>query len=551
MEERARTPGQRAIPLAGFLARANRWWLAALVGVGLSLASVAVYQVHGGAVAEVERTTRVLAQEIDSELQQRVHGLQAMVLAVVQAHPEASPSEWREHALAYDRVFDTPIVLLSADRRMLMNTRVPSGSAMPPVPQPPPRPALAEALAGGEPRVGDVVPGALIREPVVPVVVPIPGPGGSAAARALIGAVPARIIQAHLVRLDLPDSLRVKVADGSGGLVASHGDVRTLQGVASGAAPTASLPLSAAPWTVTVQADPVAFYRVHARIGLVLVAGLGLALGGAWWAARRAARGLTRAVQQLAPPGAWPDSGVALTAVAAAPRIREVEAARQALLQLGRAEHRAQERERGRIARELHDGVQQEVAVAATYLDLALAQVSADAQEAELLRRAREALTRLKREVQQAVHDLRPRALETGSLEPALRDLVERMRLTSGARVTLQWLGQPEGQARLPESVADGLYRITQECLNNVRKHAQAQSVIVTVDLRDALEARLTVSDDGVGLAANPAGPDGGFGLAGMSQRVAELGGVLRVTSEPGPGPGRGTTVTARVPLRG
>jgi len=177
--------------------------------------------------------------------------------------------------------------------------------------------------------------------------------------------------------------------------------------------------------------------------------------------------------------------------------------------------------------------------------------VSADAQEAELLRRAREALTRLKREVQQAVHDLRPRALETGSLEPALRDLVERMRLTSGARVTLQWLGQPEGQARLPESVADGLYRITQECLNNVRKHAQAQSVIVTVDLRDALEARLTVSDDGVGLAANPAGPDGGFGLAGMSQRVAELDGVLRVTSEPGPGPGRGTTVTARVPLRG
>jgi signal transduction histidine kinase len=105
------------------------------------------------------------------------------------------------------------------------------------------------------------------------------------------------------------------------------------------------------------------------------------------------------------------------------------------------------------------------------------------------------------------------------------------------------------GVARLPPPVETCLYRIAQEALNNVSKHAQAARVSVILERADG-DAVLVVEDDGVGFDdAEAAGWDGGrgLGLAGMRERAALLGGKVAVESRPG----RGTTVLARVPVDG
>lgn len=100
---------------------------------------------------------------------------------------------------------------------------------------------------------------------------------------------------------------------------------------------------------------------------------------------------------------------------------------------------------------------------------------------------------------------------------------------------------------RLPQEVETILYRITQESLNNVAKHAKAGHVRVTVDQHDGT-VRLRVRDDGVGFDASNTGQllrEGHYGLAGMRERASLVGGTLEVGSIPG----HGTTVEVRLPM--
>jgi signal transduction histidine kinase len=103
-----------------------------------------------------------------------------------------------------------------------------------------------------------------------------------------------------------------------------------------------------------------------------------------------------------------------------------------------------------------------------------------------------------------------------------------------------------DGTAKeLSRGAALVLYRIAQEALGNVAKHARAKHVQVRLTRWNG-RVRLTVSDDGVGCAPNQAGESGGLGLVNMRERVRQLNGTFAFQSEPG----RGTTVTAEVPFR-
>jgi two-component system sensor histidine kinase UhpB len=205
---------------------------------------------------------------------------------------------------------------------------------------------------------------------------------------------------------------------------------------------------------------------------------------------------------------------------------------------------RAQEEERRRLARDLHDEVNQALTAILLRLE-ALAQDSPGVNMAEV--------TELKRLVNQAMEELlnlarqlRPTALDDHGLMPAIETQLKRFSARTGVEVSLNRDGDPD---TLPEDVQTAVYRILQEGLANVGRHAGATAVGVDVEVgEDLLEMR--IRDDGAGFdpsalarRSDADGPGAGLGLSGMAERARLAGGELDVRSAPG----GGTTVTLRI----
>jgi two-component system, NarL family, sensor histidine kinase DevS len=198
-----------------------------------------------------------------------------------------------------------------------------------------------------------------------------------------------------------------------------------------------------------------------------------------------------------------------------------------------------QELERRRLARELHD----ETGQALTSILLGLKNV----EEAKSKEDARTAATGLREQIVETLQnvrrlavELRPSALDDFGLVPALERLAEAFGEQSGIKVDIQ---ANLDSARLPEEIETALYRIVQEALTNVAKHAAAKRVSVVVTRRENA-VMAVIEDDGQGFGAG-GGSGGGLGLVGMKERVGLLGGRLAIESTEG----AGTTVVAEVPM--
>ncbi|MGB6473922.1 MAG: sensor histidine kinase [Candidatus Sulfotelmatobacter sp.] len=189
--------------------------------------------------------------------------------------------------------------------------------------------------------------------------------------------------------------------------------------------------------------------------------------------------------------------------------------------------------ERNRIARELHDTLEQELAGITMQLDLAVdcfQQAPGVAQHA--LETARDMSRHSMVEARRSVWDLRCQLLENGDLVSALAQIVEPLVPREQTKVDFKILGSP---VRLPGPVEMNLLRIGQEAVSNAVKHGRAQHV--SIELRyAAASVCLTVSDDGQGFVAAQASPTGHFGLLDMRERAQSMGSHLRVESEPGGG---------------
>jgi signal transduction histidine kinase len=200
----------------------------------------------------------------------------------------------------------------------------------------------------------------------------------------------------------------------------------------------------------------------------------------------------------------------------------------------------AQELERRRLARELHD----ETGQALTSILLSLSALEEVHDERELhaaVGEVRELVRSTLQDVRQLAVELRPKVLDDFGLVAALERLTQSFGEQTGISVHFQQL-LPTAR-RLPPEVETALYRIVQESLTNIVKHARATSVSVVLTRKDD-SVSVVVEDDGVGF--EPARErDGGIGLAGMRERVALLGGRLAIESRPG----AGTTFVAEVPL--
>ncbi|MEU7002050.1 sensor histidine kinase [Nonomuraea sp. NPDC046570] len=194
------------------------------------------------------------------------------------------------------------------------------------------------------------------------------------------------------------------------------------------------------------------------------------------------------------------------------------------------------EEERRRLRRDLHDGLGPTLASLAMTVDEARVRLARDPEAvAPLLHRVRDQMTEAIVDVRDLVYGLRPPALDDLGLEGAVRTQAG----APGPRVDVVVDGDLDG---LPAAVEVAAYRIVQEALTNVRRHAHATTALVRLERQE--ELWLTVSDDGIGL---PEQRRNGVGLNSMRERAVEVGGTCVISVRPG----GGTEVTARLPVKG
>ncbi|MFM0723106.1 cache domain-containing protein [Paraburkholderia strydomiana] len=208
----------------------------------------------------------------------------------------------------------------------------------------------------------------------------------------------------------------------------------------------------------------------------------------------------------------------------------------------------SQENERARLSRELHDGISQMMVSVKLLLESALARFErADARVPAAEAALTTSLTRLGdtlREVRRISHALRPSMLDDLGVAAALEQLTRELSEESGIEISFTQITHTHA-ATLPDTVNTVLFRIAQEALTNIVRHAQASSAALALDIsHDAVT--LTIADNGRGFDVTHAfvGRRSGIGLRNMRERLEALGGKLSLLSQTGH-----TVVTARVPL--
>jgi len=202
----------------------------------------------------------------------------------------------------------------------------------------------------------------------------------------------------------------------------------------------------------------------------------------------------------------------------------------------------AQEEERRRISRELHDDVNQQLAALTIMISHIKRKIPVSA---EFLKKDLEWLLKhsvgITESVRRMSHELHPSILEHIGLDAALRAFVSECNSLENTNIQIN---APETLGTIPKNAAVCLYRIAQESVRNMIKHSGTQHADVTLSVDDEL-IRLQVTDCGSGFDVKAARTNGGLGLASMEERVRLLQGSFRISSQPG----CGTTVQAAIPL--
>ena len=223
-------------------------------------------------------------------------------------------------------------------------------------------------------------------------------------------------------------------------------------------------------------------------------------------------------------------------------RTADLEASREQALMLARRLVEMQETERVAIARELHDEAGQTLSA----LIIGLAAIRKEVIEpASVATRAAE-LQQIADGTMEGLHRLamrlRPVGLDRGGLTAALTQQMQTFKQQNLLNVQLVILGLDD--ERLPGETEVTVYRVVQEALTNVARHARAQSVGVIVERQRGL-VKAIIEDDGLGFDVDEALSSGRLGLVGMRERLEVFGGKLTIESAPG----KGTTVFAEVPI--
>ncbi len=225
--------------------------------------------------------------------------------------------------------------------------------------------------------------------------------------------------------------------------------------------------------------------------------------------------------------------------------IAERRLAEQQVRELLGRQVQAVEEERSRISRELHDTLGQHLAVLAIELKSVEEHERCTGTVRERVSKVQKAVRLIEDELDRLSYELRPLALDDLGLDDALRSHAATWSQETGVAAELHTHGLRTG--RLPALIETTVYRVVQEALTNVRKHAGASRVGVIVERR-LDELRVVIDDDGCGFDAAAVSPQSGrqLGLRGMAERARLVGGRLEIESVPG----RGTTIYLAIPVR-
>lgn len=205
----------------------------------------------------------------------------------------------------------------------------------------------------------------------------------------------------------------------------------------------------------------------------------------------------------------------------------QLEAANRQLAEYAsQAEELAATQERNRLARDIHDNLGHYLTIVNVQIEAAKVTCESDPSRAlDALNKAQELAKKGLNAVRESVGALRVSPVENRTLEDAIAELIEESQ-ASGIAIDLKIFGDAKP---IESKSALALYRVVQEGLTNIRKHADASRVGVELDFTQAYTIRLTLRDDGVGAADT----SGGFGLIGLRERVQLLGGEFKVETQP------------------
>jgi len=187
-------------------------------------------------------------------------------------------------------------------------------------------------------------------------------------------------------------------------------------------------------------------------------------------------------------------------------------------------------RERGRIAMDLHDGIMQDVYAVALGLELSLDDADGKSASSDGIEKAIVQLHEIIGSIRSFIFDLRPREF-AGSLAHALANLADEFAQNSqiATQVNVERIKEPE------IGISMAVYNIAHEALSNVRKHAAATQVVMSLSLSD-VEGHLEIRDNGRGFDPSSEPPQGHYGMRNMSTRAKAVGATLRLDSAPGEG---------------
>jgi two-component system sensor histidine kinase DegS len=209
----------------------------------------------------------------------------------------------------------------------------------------------------------------------------------------------------------------------------------------------------------------------------------------------------------------------------------------------------AQEEERQRVARDIHDGPAQSMSNVVLKAEICERLVDVDLEKSkyemqQLKRIVRECL----QDVRKIIYNLRPMSLDDLGLVPTLQRYVMTFKEESGLNISFRTRGVNDD---LKSAISITVFRIVQEALNNIKKHAGASNAVVSLEFMEDKKLILHVFDDGKGfkveeLKSKKADMDGGFGLFSMKERIELLDGEFSIVSEPG----KGTRLNIMIPLK-
>lgn len=204
----------------------------------------------------------------------------------------------------------------------------------------------------------------------------------------------------------------------------------------------------------------------------------------------------------------------------------------------------AEEKERIRIARELHDGIGQQLSAAKLNIAGLQATIKTNKPEEELMiKNAMDLLDESVKEVRAVSHSMVPNALIKSGLVMAVREFVNKISSSGNLKVNLEIIGMSE---RLESTVENILFRVLQEVVNNIIKHAHASEVGIQFIKHDS-DLTILIEDNGLGFDVEKKlnDPDGGIGLKNIQSRIDFLNGQVHFDSYPG----KGTTITIEIPI--